>query len=128
MFLVLVILSSQSLTVAQQSVSLDLTSKSFSQDVLNAMEKTGFLAQIAGGRESSGNVETYLSQLMPVNKNAQFSLVEYEFKDGGFEVKRIVNASTGSFYAPFSITRRVVFIPGKGGDRYAIAELRVGYK
>lgn len=126
LFFLVLILSSQAELHSKQSISSDLATKRVGQEILNAMEKTSFIDNVALGSQSSTDVANYLQEVMPATMAAGFSLTSYRYGPG-FTVDRSVNASTGTSQA-FSVTRRVALIPAVGEDRYVVVELRVGYR
>ncbi len=127
LFLLAVILSGQSDLQMKQSVSNDLVTKQVGQDVLNVMEKTGFLDGVALGSKSQNDVLIYLNEVVPSNMAANFSLTSYKY-NGGFTIDRSMNVSTTSISQPFSSTRRITLVSQSGDYRYVITDLRVGYK
>ncbi len=109
-------------------VSLDIAPKLVGQDALNAMEKTGFLADVANGKKNQSDAVNFVRQLLPVNMVSNFSITVYNFQSNSFQQVLQLNGSTGSLSAPFATTQRVAFIPAKGDDYYVLAQLTVGFK
>ncbi len=125
LFFIVVILSSQAEMHSRQSASSDLATKQTGQEILNAMEKTGFIDEVALGSKSATDVRDYLLQVTPVTMATSFSLTSYRYEQG-FTVDRSINASTGSPRI-FSVSRRVTLVPITNDERYVVVELRVGY-
>ncbi len=125
LFFLVLILSSQADLYSKQSGSSDLATKRVGQEILNTMEKTGFIDNVALGNQSSTDVRNYLGEVMPVYMAADFSLTSYKY-GADFTVDRSVNASTRSPQV-FSVTRRVSLVPRNDGDRYVVVQLKVGY-
>ncbi len=115
------------IAMSQSGSAMDISTKLVGQDVLNAMDKTDFLRDVAQGSKNANDVQTYLSEVLPVNMAANFSLIAYEY-NSDFQVSRAINASTGNVNMPYSVTRRVTFVLDKSEDLYVITELRVGFK
>ncbi len=126
MFFLVIILQSQSGLYLSQSNSQQIGGKSIGEDILNVMEKTGYIDQVAGGGVSSNAVASYMREMLPPTMNANFSLTSYRYASD-FEVRRSVNSSTGTFSTPFTASRRVTLIPRNGDDDYILTEIRVGY-
>ncbi|MFH1247073.1 MAG: hypothetical protein V1644_01710 [Candidatus Micrarchaeota archaeon] len=126
LFFLVFILQNQANLQLIESPSNDIALKTVGQDILNAMEKTGYIDKISQGEVSSNEVKSYVGQLLPLAMAANFSLVAYEY-DGEFNEKRTVATSTGAIYAPYAVAKRVALVPRKSGDYYAIAQITVGY-
>ena len=101
--------------------------KSIGQDILNTMEKTGFLADAGQGKKTDNEVKTYLAELIPLPYAGNLSISSYKYNNG-FQFSRGTNVSTANFGAPFSSTKRIVIVPKKGDDDYIVAQLVIGFK
>ncbi|MDP3741885.1 MAG: hypothetical protein Q8R15_01075 [Candidatus Micrarchaeota archaeon] len=126
LFFLVLILSTHAELYSKQSASSDLATKRIGQEILNTMEKTGFIDNVALGNQSSTDVLNYLMAVMPSTMAGSFSLTSYRY-GAGFTVDRSVNASTGSPQV-FSVTRRVALVPAVNNDRYVVVTLGVGYR
>lgn len=123
--LLVVIFSSQSDLQLSSSISHSLSPKLAGQDILNSMEKTGFLQETGRGQRSETDVRNYLNEVLPSHLSANASFVTRRFNNGDFNVVRTLNVS-GVVRLPIATARRVTVLSTR--DEYVFAEIVVGYR